>query len=146
MIVTVPDSLIKEFHKQAKEHFPFEHFAFLLGSGENGAITINELFFPSDVEKYCRPSHVLVQAAWYKEARKYCKKTGLSIVADYHSHPYSSKERLLFKPDASPSELDYETIAGQVMAICLITECKDGRLRARTEFFGPMPQVKVKTK
>jgi proteasome lid subunit RPN8/RPN11 len=145
MVVTISDSLIREFHKKAKESFPNETFAFLLGSNENDGITIKEVFFPSNVEKYCRPDVILVQDSWYKEVKKYCKKTGSSIVADYHSHPYNKKEVFLHKRDAAPSEQDYESISGQAMAICLITECKNGHLRARTKFWGSMPQVKVKT-
>lgn len=143
--VIVPNSVFAKFHKRAKESFPNEMFAFLLGSVKEGVYNITDIFFPTDVERYCRSNAVLVQASWYKEVKKYCKIHSLKLICDYHSHPYDKAEMSKGKPDTAPSEQDWDsTKPCDIMAICLVTECRDGRLRARTKFWGPLPQVKVK--
>ena len=140
----VSERVTEEFKKKAKASFPNEAFAYLLGHAEAESIVIDDLFYPSDVDNYCSPEAVDVQYEWMTEAKRQARLTDKMIVGDIHSHPHKYKTAKN-RPDTSPSETDWDGLVdGHVMAICLVTQTKNGRLRARTKFWGPMPQVKVK--
>lgn len=145
--LTISNSLINSFQKKAKTFFPNECFAFLLGCGENDKIIAKEFYYPNDLENHCRPNCVYVQDKWIKEVKQYARKNKFIVSGSLHSHPYSLSElknRIPHLPDRSPSEADYDLDWGLV-GICVITETKCHQLRARTRFWAPMPQVKVKT-
>lgn len=145
MTIKISRKTIQGFHKKAKENFPNEMFGFFLGTKSDEKIDIKDFYIPVDVEKYCAPHEVLVQSSWVKEAKKYAKTKNLSIVSDVHSHPYNKEQIKIYNADTSPSEQDWNSLEkNQLMAICLVTECKNGNLRARTRFWGPILQIRVK--
>lgn len=146
VIIQVSEQLTKEFNKKAKKSFPNEAFAYLMGHIESEKIIVDDLFYPADVDSFCIPGQVNVQQKWMTEAKRRAKSTNTIILGDIHSHSYNNKQVKMYNADTSPSEQDWNSLVdGHIMAICLITELKDGRLRARTKFWGPMPQVKLKT-
>jgi proteasome lid subunit RPN8/RPN11 len=143
VVIQVSKRLTEDFKKKAKKSFPNEAYAFLLGHTDEEKIIIDSLFYPTDVDSYCTPGAVDVQWSWYMEARREAKRNNLTIVGDIHSHPYKKHAKHI---DASPSETDWDgLVGGHIMAICGIKQLQNGHLRARTKFWGPMPQVKVKT-
>ena len=145
VVIQVSSKVAALFKKGAKESFPNETFAYLLGHKETGRIVIDDLFFPTNVDKFCGRSIVKVQVACVAEAKRYAKKNSMMILGDIHSHPYNKKEVKIYNADTSPSEGDWNrSKADYVMAICLVTECQNRNLRARTKFWGPIPEVKVK--
>jgi len=142
--IQVSERLTKDFKKRAKASFPNETFAYLLGriEGEGEKIVVDGLYYPQNTEEFCGPNFVYVQDDWIKEAKKEAKNLGMIVLGDIHSHPYKKHAK---NTDTSPSEADWESMEyGQIMAICVIKQLKNGHLRARTRFWGPMPQVKVK--
>jgi len=143
--IQVPARISVEFKKAAKASFPNETFAYLLGHKADGKICIDELFFPTDVEKFCGPDYVDVQNNWTTEVKKKCKRDGLTILGDLHAHPYNNKQLKKYNTDTSPSEQDWNSLKeGHIMGICLITECKNGNLKTRIRFWGPFLKVCVK--
>ena len=143
VVIQVTKRLTEEFKKKAKQTFPNEAFAYLLGTSDAEKIVVERLFFPVNADAHCGPNFVHVQPEWWKEAKKEAKHNGMSLIGDIHSHPYKVHAK---NTDTSPSETDWDSlINGHIMAICVIKQLKNGHLRARTKFWGPMPQVKVKT-
>lgn len=143
--IHVSAKLTDDFKKKAKESFPKETFAYLLGRLTDDKIHIEQLFFPVDVNQFCNHNTVNVQNHWAKEARREAKHQELVIIGDIHSHPFKNKQTKIYSMDAAPGEADWEALEdGHIMGICLVAELKNGNLRARTKFWGPIPQVKVK--
>jgi len=147
--VIVPSEITNEFKKKAKSVFPNEAFAYLLGHDENDVVVVDELFFPKDVDSFCTPTHVLMQWAWEKEAKRRAKKIGCKIVGDWHSHPYTHDELTIEKRrvDLAPSQQDWEAFQQnklQLMGLCVVTETKNKRLRTQMKFWGPVTPLLVK--
>ena len=142
VVIQVSKRLTEEFKKKAKKSFPNEAYAYLLGHHEGEKIIVDSLFYPTDADLFCGPNFVTVQPEWWGEAKKEAKRTDTKIIGDIHSHPYKKHAK---NTDTSPSETDWEGLVdGHIMAICVIKQLQNGHLRARTRFWGPMPQVKVK--
>lgn len=143
VVIQVSKRLIEDFKKKAKKSFPNEAYAYLLGHTEGEKIIVDSLFYPTNVDSFCSAAAVDVQNKWWYEAKREAKRTDLTIVGDIHSHPYKKHAK---HTDTSPSETDWDgLVGGHIMAICVIKQLQNGHLRARTKFWGPMPQVKVKT-
>jgi proteasome lid subunit RPN8/RPN11 len=142
--IKLSERVTEEFKKKAKASFPNEAFAYLFGRIEAETIVVDDLFYPSNVDDHCHRYEVTVQDEWLTEAKKEARRTDKMIVGDIHSHPLKYKTSRN-RPDTSPSESDWDGLVnGQIMAICLVSELSNGRLRARTKIWGPLPQVKVK--
>ena len=145
MTIKISRKAIQQFHKKAKENFPNETFGFFLGTKTSERMDIKDFFAPTGVEQFCTKNSVTVQPMWIKEAKKFAKANNLEIISDGHSHPYNKKQVKLYNADTSPSEQDWNSLEkNQLMAICLIKESTDGKLRARTRFWGQIHQIKIK--
>ena len=143
VVIQVSKRLTEDFKKKAKKSFPNEAYAYLLGHNDGEKIIVDSLFYPTDVDSFCSPGAVDVQHDWWYEAKREAKRLDLTIIGDIHSHPYKKNAK---NTDTSPSETDWDgLVGGHIMAICVIKQLNNGHLRARTKFWGPMPQVKVKT-
>lgn len=146
IVIHVPERLTNQFKKQAKASFPNETYAYLLGHHEDGKIFVDDLYSPPNIDDFCAPGIVNVQWDWITSAKRHGRRNDMIIVGDIHSHPYNKAQAKKYSADLSPSETDWDGLAaGQIMGICLVKQTKDGKLRAKTKFYGPMPQVKVKT-
>ena len=157
--VVVPVEITNEFKKKAKLVFPNEAFAYLLGHEEDNVVIVDELFFPKDVDSFCTPGNVHIQWGWGKQAQRRAKKIDGLVLGDIHSHPYTHEEltpppcvcgrdkHSKMKADMAPSEQDWEAFKEnkfQLMGLCIITETKNKRLRAKTKFWGPLTPLVVK--
>jgi proteasome lid subunit RPN8/RPN11 len=143
--IYVSKKIIGAFKQKAKENFPREVFAYLLGHTNEEKIVIDSLFYPTNVDSHCTPCHVNIQPNWRSEAKREAKQTGTQILGDCHSHPYQYDQKSSHFSDTSPSETDWDsTYNGEISAICVVQQIKNERLRARIKFWAPMPQVKVK--
>ncbi len=140
MRLEISEELVDEFKDRAKAAFPTETWAALLGKIEPDKITVDELWMPAGLSKYCHRSYVDIQGDWSTAAKRYAKKLGKVVLGDIHSHPYDLVEltaRKPHRPDASPSEGDYDRQRdGLLQGICLVTETKTHQLRARIRFWG----------
>lgn len=145
--INVTTEVTDEFTARAKDSFPNETFAYLVGKYVTpDHVEVTKIIVPENVDAHCSPAEVDVQDKWLKAAKRKAKSEGLVVVGDIHSHPYSAAEiaaRRPHKPDTSPSESDLERslCAGPIMAICLVTESKAGRLTARIRFWSPMNRI-----
>jgi Prokaryotic homologs of the JAB domain len=144
--IQVSEQITNEFKAKAKEVFPNEAFAYLLGHADDDKFIIDSLFYPTDCDSHCTPHHVHVQADWRTQAKREAKRTNTEILGDIHSHPYvyngKKGSRLC---DTSPSETDWDSVHdGEITGICVVQQIKDKRLRARVKYWGPMAQVKLK--
>lgn len=141
--VEVSRSLVDQFKAVAKEHFPREAFAYLLGRDAGTLIEIEDLFVPEDLDKHCSDMGFEIQDSWTLAAKAAAKEQGLVIVGDIHSHPFRNGEwSRRFKPEPTPSVEDIDAGLHCVNAICLVLECKTGRLRSSVRFWGPQVPVK----
>src|SRR5208282_2347385 len=86
--VRVKGKIVSAFKKAAKEAFPCETLAYMLGTIRGKSLTIESLYFPPDVDDHCTPKAVFVQRSWLKAAKKEAKILGLEVIGDLHSHPY----------------------------------------------------------
>src|SRR6185503_12453164 len=88
----ISNQIIRELHTKARQVFPNEAFSYLLGTFTDEVMCVKEIFYPTNVDFYCRPDCVLVQDSWFREVRRYANKNGLQLVAEFHSHPYTKSE------------------------------------------------------
>lgn len=139
--VHVSRSIINEFKKAAKESFPNETFAFLLGRDAGTIVEIEELFIPMDVDEWCDANSVTMSDDWLPAARKHASSIGLKVVGDIHSHPYKYGEIGKIIPDCSPSEDDIDCGLPHINAVCYVRETKNSRLVSQVRFWGPMFSV-----
>lgn len=105
--VEFPRTLAEEFKIYAKNAFPREEYAILLGTAtKSGVYRPSHLYFPPDTPLYSTAEWVEPQDSWWKEARKEAKDRSLVVLGDLHSHAYESG----WEPDktAGPSATDLE--------------------------------------
>lgn len=134
------------FIARVKKNFPCEALGYLIGrTDENYTLHVEEIFFPEDLDSKCTPMYVDVQHSWIRAARRRARQLKAMVLGDIHSHPYTQEELILRKlsPDCSPSEGDLlRSSPGLVAGICLVKQCRDGKLRSRIKYWGPMVPVR----
>lgn len=86
--VILNEKSLRAYVKEAKKAFPRETYAFLLGSEDENTKNIQELYIPSDQDKWCTSECVMRTNFWVKEAKKYIKSKNLVVLGDIHSHCY----------------------------------------------------------
>ncbi len=139
--VNVRRHVINRFKKAAKEAFPKETFAFLLGHNAGTLVDVEDLYFPEGIAKLSTVNSVEIPDELVSEARAYAKEEALTIVGDIHSHPFQWAElkRSCTKPESTPSETDLRSGWYHISAICLVCEDSKGRLTAsKPRFWGPL--------
>lgn len=136
-------SVVIDFKRLAKEVFPLEAFAYLLGRDAGDLIEIEDLFIPNDLVDWVTPTSVSISDLWLPAAKKQAKEGGLKVVGDIHSHAYKHYELGKMKPGCVPSAIDMEEGMQTVTGICDVLEGKTGKLRSDIRFWGPMFPVRT---
>jgi Prokaryotic homologs of the JAB domain len=138
--LSVAPDVITDFKRQARNAFPRETCAFLLGKWEGNNVEVLDLYVPSDIARHATPDAIDYQDRWFVEAEEEASEAGLVVVGDVHSHPYGSKDPVPWAFSAAQSEydLDYSPRWGKIAGICFVREQKGGRLMSRVRFWGPM--------
>jgi hypothetical protein len=139
--VQIPDRLLRRFKTLSKDAFPKETFAYLIGHAAGDNVEIVELFVPDDVDRYATPGRIHPHPHWHDEARSYAQEHLAEVIGDIHSHPYRRSELGTLIPDRSQSEQDLDSGGSWISGICVVTEGKDKRRRARVRFWGPIVPV-----
>lgn len=139
--VRVPRRLVGDFKLVAKEYFPREAFAYLLGRDAGTLVEVEELFVPEDLDKWVTEVSVELSPGWLVAAKRAAKDLGLTVVGDIHSHPFRYCELQGLKPEHTPSEVDIDCGLKQIHGICRVLEASTGKLRATTRFWGPQVPV-----
>jgi len=123
--------------------FPLEAFGFLLGLDAGTNAEIVDIWFPEDIEKYSTRVSVQPQYSWLVEALEHAHAQDLTILGDWHSHPYKKTDWAPEMDESvgpSPSDLKGQrTLAG----ITAIHETPKGRKFAKTHFWGPIARVET---
>ena len=99
----------RRFKTLAKDHFPKEAYAYLLGRDGVRSVDVTDLWIPSDLDVYTTQYEVAPPPMWSEEVTDYAKEHELDILGSIHSHPWSQKELLgRYRPDHAPSEQDLD--------------------------------------
>lgn len=107
MTVHLPRRLWNSLRIAARDAFPNEEFAILLGKRlKNKDYQIKYLFFPPNRSDTEDPVYVNTQNIWYEAAEKLAKQFKLEVLGDIHTHCYDSS-KVVGVPGAHPSEIDW---------------------------------------
>lgn len=141
LTLVVPQSITRQFVAQAKEAYPRETLAYLIGTqGEGLSMTAECLWVPPDLESRCKEDGINIQGSWFRGARRFAKRSHMVVLGDIHSHPYPYSDRLIV--DCAPSEVDWDRARpGLIQGICRIKQRPDKRLTARVRYWGPILPV-----
>ncbi|MFN3323408.1 MAG: Mov34/MPN/PAD-1 family protein [Bryobacteraceae bacterium] len=142
--VEIPRLLVERFKREAKASFPRETFAYLVGQNCGDLVVIEDLFTPDDVRNYCTEAAVNVPNHWPAEARAFAKENEAEVVGDIHSHPRSYEVWKGQITEWTPSEGDHAEGWCGLCGICVVSEQKDGRLRASVRFYGPSYRIQTR--
>lgn len=141
----ISKKLINEFKILAKKSFPKEVIAYLCGTIEQNIITVEELWVPDNVLKYCTKDTILIQPTWSSEAIDYAKDNDLIVVGDIHSHPVSYEYSYAVSNMPSESDVLSRGLAWeQITGICVVRQSKTGRLTSSVKFWGPTVPLDVR--
>src|SRR4051794_40876151 len=59
--IEIPNQVIRQFKRQAKDAFPRETLAYLIGRDAGTVVEIESLFIPDGLDAHCTPASVVVQ-------------------------------------------------------------------------------------
>lgn len=140
-------SVVTDFKRLAKEVFPKEAFAYILGREAGNLVEIEDIWVPLDLDKWNDLVSVTVSDDWLPAAKKEAKDLGLTVVGSIHSHPHYSSEDIVLQRACVPSAPDLETGYDQIYGICgVMANIQTGKLRASLKFWGPTFQVRTEIK
>lgn len=131
--VKVKRGALNHFRKLAREAFPLEIQAILIGR----IISVNEVEIVKFVyaKRYATQERGTVQ--WYQEdfdkVKEQAAKMDLRVVGDIHSHP---------SWDAVMSKSDYEACITEQLSVCGIVSINKGKTRVR--FWVPTSSLNCK--
>ena len=130
--IHIPRGLVASFRRIAKQTYPNEAFAYLVGEVTARGVVVEGLAHPS---YNASPTAVNVSASEHARLVKEVKPSRL--VGTIHSHPEWSAE---------PSTHDIRNAAqcGEVVYGVMAVWEEGGRLRTRCEFYLGTPPMKVK--
>jgi proteasome lid subunit RPN8/RPN11 len=117
--VQLTRSLKRRITESAKEAYPLEDFAILLGVVTDSYFKIGDIYYPANRLDKATENSVKVDLGWYEEARKYARGSNYYVIGDVHSHPMTDD----YDIDLAPSECDWQG-SGQdwLMGICTVRE------------------------
>ena len=151
ILVECPRRLIEGFKREAKRVFPKETYALLIGFDEESPagrrVSITEIYYPEDAERFCTTQRANWQDAWLVDAAEHAKDVGAELVGDIHSHPWTRAEWQAIDgiPGRQMSEDDYDKFKwNRIAGICRVYETRTGKLRASVRFWPPLTPVKTK--
>ncbi len=144
--IVVRGSVEKEFKSAAKEAFPKETFAYLLGHSFADRGIIEDLYFPQDVGQFCTTDTVYVQPRWLREAKQYARSIELAVIGEIHSHPYTyfSGAESIIRAGRILSESDFDRKPFGINGLCVVVERKSGQLVSSCRYYPPIRPVKLK--
>lgn len=142
--IEIKKKAISQFKKAAKEAFPKETLAYLIGEHVGDLVIIEEVYFPEKVNEASSKNAVYYQEWWPKEAKEYASDNGSNVVGDIHSHPRRFKLWKGLTTEITPSQGDYVDGWSGICGICVVSELKSGKLRAGIKFYGPTSKVIVR--
>lgn len=142
--------LPKEVEKLAvdwcKVWFPNEAWGLLVGQVVGWSVHVDGLWLPPEEEVRkggCfKPAEIFVRPEWLVDAREHAKEEELSVVGDFHSHPYVYGEGRV-DPVQSAYDLDCAD-RHLIFGIVNVEETKTKRLRTRCRWWGPSVKVSVR--
>lgn len=147
-VLDCPKKILTEFKLQAKSAFPKETIAFLCGTIEYDLLTIQELWVPDNVLKYCDHNTVNIKSEWAVQAIDYAEENDLVVIGTIHSHPFTKEELEFYSGTGKhQSEADIDSCGlawQQISGICVVRESKSGRLTSGIRFWGPTVPLNVK--
>jgi len=147
--VEVPARIEARFRKLAREAFPWETIAYVLGFQRDNFILVEDLWVPPDAARYShrRGTRAWIETPdhWIEEAAEQATEDERQLLGDIHSHPYPYHLCGSFRADSVQSEGDLETTWGLIHAVCSVNESKRGRLATRIKWWGPTVRTVTKT-
>jgi hypothetical protein len=139
--------MLAKFRAAARDAFPRETFAYLLGHALGDLYVIEDLWFPPDVAEHCTTAAVNVQDSWLIDAREHARDEDLQVIGDIHSHPRMFRHWRGFSREVTPSAGDHASGWGLgLCGICAVIQEIDGGLKTRLKFYAPILPVEEKQK
>lgn len=148
----IPPSLECQFRGLARQSFPKETLAYLLGYDLGARLEITRLWVPGPELMTATLNSVTLEDHIDWEACQAARDEDpdLCVLGDLHSHPFRRDDvlhcrRANLQPSAAPSDVDWHHRSGLrwITGICLITEGPAGRLTTRFRYWGPLPRVEI---
>lgn len=141
--IEIRKKAVAKFKKAAKEAFPKETLAYLIGEAVADLVMIEDVYFPEKVNESATDSYVHYQSWWPQEAYQHARDNDYEVLGDIHTHPMKYNEHYPWENEPIPSEGDLKTGWNGIRGICAVTETKAKRLVARIRFYGPIRKVEV---
>jgi hypothetical protein len=142
--IEVSRRVIERFKRAAREAFPRETFAFLVGQDAGDLVIVEDLFIPEDVAEWCTRGAVYAPPQWEIEARIAAAEDGAKVVGDIHSHPRPYEVWRGQLTERTPSEGDHAIGWRGICGICVVSETRNKKRRASVRFYGPAWKVEEK--
>lgn len=138
----VPKKIEREFVAAAKQLYPKEAYAYLLGTLAGDTVHIDELYIPDDTAYFASEVEVVPQPHWRAEALAQADESALILVGDIHSHPFPYTGTLINDHAQSEGDLDYPNNF-LINGICIVQNVgvKKQRLRASIRWWGTSIRV-----
>lgn len=138
--VVTPKQVIDQFKEAAKEAYPLETIAYLIGYVQGSKCTVTSLYF-SKSNKGCTKVGINTHGNCKVAAKKLAASQNQMVVGDIHSHPYNS-----VMTDLAPSTTDWlnQERDLHLMGICVVYPLKNGSKRAHVRFWGPAIVAELK--
>jgi proteasome lid subunit RPN8/RPN11 len=134
MTVHVSRRLLDHFRREAKQAYPKEAYAILIGKIRGDQVSVTQLFIPDNQRAKATPDQIEVAASWREEAYHLANAAGEQVLGDLHSHtPTCTLSR--WRGDSAPSEGDWKCASEYIHAICTIYKYPTGRMVARITFW-----------
>ena len=89
MKVVVPGKILEQMKRHGEETYPHECCGFMLGSADEGMQRISEIRRQENERTDSKENRFVISPDQFRAAEKYARKTGLTLVGIYHSHPDS---------------------------------------------------------
>lgn len=139
--LAVPEKLVREFKAKAKELFPREKYALVLGElGDQAQLKVAEFYYPR-LKSNAR--NVFLEPEVLAEANEYAKEHDMQVLGDIHSHCYDSEFVSHGGTDRARSEADhYYAPLFIVQGICVVTKYPKV-VRASVKWWGPAIPVET---
>ena len=87
MAIKVKSEHLDRIKKHGEQTYPYECCGFLLGTTENGANILRELYPAENEREDSRHNRYLITPEQYKRADAHARSLKLGIIGYYHSHP-----------------------------------------------------------
>jgi hypothetical protein len=141
MRLSFPQRLERRWHAEARRQWPLEAFAYLLGTRDAWGFSVEDLWIPPATHLEASEAGIYTPRRWLHEAYRIADEEGLTVLGDIHTHPRRFKAYGGSLSEATPSEGDYATGWSGLCGITNASEQRDGRIKCRTRFYGPIARL-----